>query len=288
MTNDNATALPKLPPRPTESHKGDFGRALLVGGSSGMAGAVALAGMAALRSGAGLVTLAVPRPILSTVASLEPSYMTVALPADAAGRISAAARETIEVFVQRSTAVACGPGLHQSNELNELVGWLYTSVDRPMIVDADGLNALAMQRQILPQPGGPRIITPHPGEFARLAGRVVDDPQKRSALAVELARELRMVIVLKGHATLVTDGTHSWHNTTGNPGMATGGTGDVLTGVITALVCQGMPLLDAARLGVYVHGLAGDLAAAELGEVSLIASDLPRFLPAAFQQLAGA
>lgn len=275
--------LPQLPKRRTDSHKGDYGRALLVGGSRGMAGAIGLAGMAALRSGAGLVTVGVPEPCLDTVAAFEPSYMTFPLPADACGRIAADARNELETQVMAATCVAFGPGIGRSSDLTELMGWMYHHVPTPLVIDADGLNALAQLPPALAQPGGPRILTPHPGEFRRLVGDdrlSVDECRHRAA---HWAAEHGVVLVLKGHRSLVTDGQHVVENSTGNPGMATGGAGDVLTGVVTALVCQRLTPLDAAHLGVYVHGYAGDLAAQQQGETSLIASDLVRFLPSAFQ-----
>jgi NAD(P)H-hydrate epimerase len=250
-----------------------------------MSGAIALAGMSALRSGAGLVTLAVPEAIQPVVASFEPSYMTMTLPQDEEGRIAQSATDVIISHGTASTAVACGPGLGRSAELDQVVATLYGQLACPMVVDADALNALADQSEVLSSPGGPRVLTPHPGEFARLVGQPHDDLSQRESAAIALAEQLGVVIVLKGHATLVTDGTTSAHNTTGNPGMATGGTGDVLTGVITSLLCQGLSPLDAARLGVHLHGLAGDFAAAEMGEVSLIATDLLRELPRAFATL---
>lgn len=280
------TPLPRLAPRPADSHKGNYGRAVLVGGSRGMSGAIALAGMAALRGGAGLVQLAVPDVCQDTVAGIEPSYMTAALPSDAEGRISATARARLEELTAPATAVACGPGLGRSDELNELVAWFYGHVAVPAVLDADALNALAEDPGQLAAAPAPRILTPHPAEFARLVGsdtrRVLE---QREVLAVELAERSGAIVVVKGHRTFITDGERTITNSTGNPGMATGGTGDVLTGVIVALLCQGLAPFDAARLGVYLHGLAGDLAAAELGEVSMMASDLVRFLPAAFVQV---
>ena len=273
--------LPRLPPRSPEAHKGDFGSALIVGGSRGMAGAVALAGMAALRGGAGLVRLAVPERCLDTVAAFEPSYMTAPLPDDPAGHVIEAAYERIVELAATATVVACGPGLGHSDGLARLVGRLYMEISQPMVVDADALNALATQPDALGRPGGPRILTPHPGEFARLIGRKLAGEERQQA-AVEAAARWGIVVVLKGHRTLVTDGRRRVHNFTGNPGMATGGSGDSLTGLITALACQGLEPYAAARLGVYLHGLAGDLAAKELGQASLIASDLIRFLPKAF------
>jgi ADP-dependent NAD(P)H-hydrate dehydratase len=281
---DTAGPLPRLAKRPADSNKGSFGRALLVGGSRGMAGAAGMAGMAALRSGAGLVRLAVADCCLDTIASFEPSFMTSPLPCDAEGRIAGAARDDLADLTKNATAVGCGPGLSRSTELDELVTWLFTTLTQPAVFDADALNALAAQPKMPRRPAGPRVLTPHPGEFARLIqAQKIGPRDEQERQAIELATECGVVIVLKGHHTLVTDGRQESHNTTGNPGMATGGTGDVLTGIITALLCQGLSPFDASRLGVHVHGLAGDLAAAELGEVSLIASDLIRFLPRAFK-----
>lgn len=264
---------PKLPARRPDSHKGDFGTALIVGGSRGMAGAAALAGMAALRGGAGLVRLAVPDPCLETVAGFDPCYMTVPLPADDCGRIALEAFGLLMELIESATVVACGPGLGRSPGLDQLVAKFYSETAKPMVFDADALNALAAQPAVLKQPGGPRILTPHPGEFARLIGEKLDGDAQADA-AVELAARCKAVVVLKGHRTLITDGHQRAVNTTGNPGMATGGSGDVLTGLITALACQGMEPFDAARTGVYLHGLAGDLAVEEVGQPPLIAQDL--------------
>lgn len=278
------SSLPQLPPRQPESHKGDFGSALLIGGSRGMAGAVAMSGMAALRGGAGLVRLAVPLVCQEVIAAFEPSYMTVGLPADDAGRISRAARELLAEQAEKATAIGCGPGLGRSPDLDELVEWLYGDINLPAVFDADALNALSARPQVLRRPGGPRILTPHPGEFQRLIGATTRLPRDElERQAVRLAGEAGIVVLLKGHHTLVTDGRRQAHNTTGNPGMATGGTGDVLTGLTTALLCQHLTPFDAARLAAHLHGLAGDLAAEEQGQVSMIASDLLRWLPAAFK-----
>jgi len=279
--------LAQLPARRPESHKGDFGRALLVGGSRGMSGAIALAGIAALRGGAGLVRLAVPDVCLDVVASFEPSYMTASLPSDNAGRIALAAKEVIAQLSADATCLACGPGLGRSDELTELVGWFYETATQPIVFDADALNALSSRDHGLPSAGGPRILTPHPGEFRRLTG----DEDSESSIeslrdrAIRMAGEHGVVMVLKGHRTLITDGNRVTYNTTGNPGMATGGSGDVLTGLITALVCQGLPPFEAAQLGVHLHGLAGDLAAEKLGQTSMIARDLADHLPEAFRRL---
>jgi NAD(P)H-hydrate epimerase len=284
MTDQNDHPLPQLPERAPDAHKGHFGFALIVGGSRGMTGAVALAGMAALRGGAGLVRLAVPQSCLDIVAAFEPSYMTLPLPDDPQRRIAPEAFDAIAEWTDWATVVALGPGLGRSEGLDELVGRLYRELRRPMVVDADALNALAAQPEVLAQSGAPRILTPHPGEFARLIGRRLSGEEAETA-AVELAARCGIIVVLKGHRTLTTDGKLRAKNATGNPGMATGGTGDVLTGLITALACQGLEPFEAAQLGVHLHGLSGDIAAADLGEVSLTASDLVEFLPDAFEEL---
>ncbi len=276
--------LPKISPRNPASHKGDFGRVLLIGGSRGMSGAIALAGMAATRSGAGLVTLAVPDACLETVACFDPCYMTMPIACDAEGRLAASAKSALLELTTSFTSVGLGPGLSRSTGLTQLVSEIYKRVTCPMVVDADALNALAERPAGLANPGGPRILTPHPGEFRRLVGTdlSLDESHDR---ARRLAEEFGVIVVLKGHQSLVTDGSQSYQNETGNPGMATGGAGDVLTGVIAALLGQGFTPLDAARLGVHVHGLAGDLACDDLGEVSLVASDILEYLPESFQEL---
>ncbi len=279
------TPLPRLQPRQPDGHKGNYGHAVLIGGSQGMAGAIALAGMACLRSGAGLVTLATARPAQATVASFEPSAMTVALPADGDGRIAAAARDAIIAATAGATAVALGPGIGRSDELVELVSWLYQHLEQPMVVDADALFALSKNKTALSSPPAPRILTPHPGEFARLLDRDTIEQHERVALSQDFAQRTGAIVVLKGHHTVVTDGTRIALNLTGNPGMATGGTGDVLTGIVTALLCQHLNPFDAARLAAHVHGLAGDLAAEALGQISMISSDLLHYLPAAWKRV---
>lgn len=252
-----------------------------------MAGAIALAGMACLRSGAGLVKLAVPATVIDTVAAWEPSYTTASLSSDLgtdALHFKKAQREVAELLPW-ATAVAIGPGLGRGTKRTKLVQWVYETCQHPLVCDADALNGLAESSTALENHAGPRILTPHPGEFARLTGIAGDSREAQIAAARSLAAQQGLVILLKGHRTFITDGTQEAFNTTGNPGMATGGTGDVLTGIITALLCQGLSPLDAAVLGAHVHGLAGDLAAAEVGQVSLIATDLPRFLPQAFLSL---
>ena len=288
LTDVTNTPLPQLPPRAADSHKGTFGHALVVGGSRGMSGAISLTGLATLRSGAGLVTLAVPRAIQDVVAGFNPCYMTVGL-ADADEHMVDTAADEVLALAENMTAVALGPGLGRTPGIAEFVARLYREVKQPMVVDADALIALAEHKELLTEPAGPRILTPHPGEFARLTGTkpASDDhlplPRRRRARFSERAASASpTIVVLKGHHTIITDGTRYAVNQTGNPGMATGGTGDVLTGIITALLCQGLAPFDAARLGVHVHGAAGDIAASLLGEVSLIASDLIDGLSTAF------
>ena len=263
---------------------------MLIAGSRGMSGAACLAGLGALRGGAGLVTLAVPAGIMPIVAAAEPSYLTHPLPEDDGGRISQRATAELLALAARNTAVACGPGWGSSADLLELIRNLFTTIDQPLVVDADGLNALARMPGGFPQPPekSPRILTPHPGEFSRLLNTDIGSVQAdRESLAIDFARKHGVILLLKGPATVITDGERVAVNTTGNSGMATGGTGDVLTGLITALLAQGMPPFDAAQLGAHLHGAAGDLAAASLSRHAMIASDLPRFLPQAWQQLTG-
>jgi NAD(P)H-hydrate epimerase len=278
------TRLPRLPPRPAASNKGTFGRVLVVAGSRGMSGAAVLCGSAALRGGAGLVYVAVPASIQPVVAGANPCYLTAALAEDAAGLIAAAARPEVLALVPGKSAVALGPGLGQNAAVKELVRELVARVPVPLVVDADGLNALTGATDSL-RPGtlpAARILTPHPGEFARLLGT---DPAavqaRRRELAVKFAAEHGVVLVLKGFGTIVTDGRRVYLNPTGNPGMATGGTGDVLTGLIAALLGQGLEPFAAAQLGTYWHGRAGDLARDDLGERALIATDLLTYLPKA-------
>jgi NAD(P)H-hydrate epimerase len=280
------TPLPRLEARRPDSNKGDYGRALLIGGARGMSGAIALAGKAALRSGAGLVTLAVPQSVQDVVASIEPSYMTAGFPDEDGQFQSLASNRITESIGQNATAIGLGPGIGRCNHVIEFVARLYSELSAPAVVDADALFALAQKPEIISRVPGPRVLTPHPGEFERLTGNKPEGKERIEA-AASFARNSRVIVVLKGHYTVITDGHRFALNRTGNPGMATGGSGDVLTGVITALLCQHLEPFDAARLGVHVHGLAGDLAAEQLGQVSLIASDLIDYLPKAFQAVVG-
>ncbi len=277
--------IPQLPSRAVDSHKGSYGRVVLIGGSIGMSGAISLAGLGALRGGAGLVYLACPRSVWSAVAAIEPSYLTIPLPEDALGRLAIPSIPDIMAACQNADAVAIGPGLGQSDELREVVSQVIRGVDVPCVVDADALNLLVERQGLFASARSLRVLTPHPGEFSRLTGLPIREIQAhRESLAVEFAQRHRVVLVLKGAGTIVTDGDRLFINRTGNPGMATGGTGDVLTGLITALIAQGADPFDAACLGCHLHGLAGDLAAEELSPPGMIASDLPKYLPLAWKR----
>ncbi len=282
MSQDQPIRLPQIPARKPDSHKGHFGRTLLIGGSRGMSGAIALAGLATLKAGAGLVTLATAASCLDTVAGMHPSYMTSPLPEDACGRIDEQAIQPALELAETATCVALGPGLGRSDALQHFVVALYRNVSAPIVVDADALNALALAKADLSAPAT-RILTPHPGEFQRMM-HAAGLSGSQAAAAVQLATQENLNIVLKGHRTLVTSNGREYHNRTGNAGMATGGSGDVLTGVITALICQGLDPFDAAQLGVYLHGLAGDLAAKTKGMISLMSTDICDHLPNAIMQ----
>lgn len=291
MVNDGVprwiTTLPDLPLRPVDGHKGTFGRVLIIAGGRGMAGAAGLAGMSALRGGAGLVTVATAATVAPIVAGYEPSYLTVPL-CDAAGFVALGALSEIAERLVGVDAAAIGPGLGQSTEIDELVAEVYRAAEVPLVVDADALNALSHRPDVFHalMPTSPHILTPHPGEFARLSGLSMEAiASDREAVATAFAAQHGVILVLKGRHTVITDGDRVAINPTGNSGMATGGSGDVLTGLITALLAQKMEPFAAAQLGVYLHGLAGDLAAADLSQPGLIASDLPRYVALAWQRL---
>jgi ADP-dependent NAD(P)H-hydrate dehydratase len=280
---EECSQLPPLPVRPRDSNKGSYGRVLVVAGSRGMSGAAVLCGSAALRGGAGLVRVASPVSIRAEVAVGNPCFMTVPVAEDEIGQLGRTALPELLALKENSDVVALGPGLGRGPEVSDVVGALLAGIDRPMVLDADGLNAVS-NAQIRLKPEFPRILTPHPGEFARLTGQDTKTVQaNRRELAQEYARAHKVIVVLKGAGTLVTDGRRLYENRTGNPGMATGGSGDVLTGLIAALLGQQLEPFAAAQLGVYIHGLAGDRVAAEIGEAGLIASDLLAQLPRALR-----
>jgi NAD(P)H-hydrate epimerase len=276
------TAVPALAPRPAESNKGSFGRVLVAAGSRGMSGAAVLCGSAALRGGAGLVRVAVPAGLLPLVAVGNPCFMTAPLPEDEEGRLAGEAAEPLVRLAEGFTVLAVGPGLGRSPALTYVVSALLERTALPTVLDADGLNVMSGHTDRLRR-RAPLVLTPHPGEFARLVGLAIPAVlARREELAVRFAAGHGLVLVLKGHATLVTDGRRLYRNATGNPGMATAGSGDVLTGLVAALLGQGLEAFAAAQLAVWLHGRAGDLARDDLGGPSLIATDLLQYLPRAF------
>lgn len=279
--------VPRLPKRPADSNKGLFGSVLIVAGGRGMAGAAGLAGAACLRSGAGKVRIASPAEVQPTVASFEPSYMTHPL-ADDDGLIDfPACRADLERLLAESTVLAFGPGLGRSKKLDALVRWVVEDVGIPTVIDADALNSLAEQIDLLDRARRPLILTPHPGEFARLTGRTIAEIQAaREALSVGFARRFpHVVLILKGAGSVVTDGERLGVNATGNPGMAKGGSGDVLTGVVAALLAQKLDPFAAARLGAHAHGFAGDIAKDQNGELGMIPGDIVDALADSFDLL---
>ncbi|QEL20949.1 NAD(P)H-hydrate dehydratase [Limnoglobus roseus] len=279
MTLSRATDVPRLPPRKPEGHKGSYGRVLVVAGSRGMSGAAVLCGSAALRGGAGLVTVACPDEILDVVAAGNPCYTTVGL--------TSPGTTDLRTRGPDYDVIAIGPGLGYGPDKQSLVRtYLAAYPEKPLVLDADGLNNLDivgfdnLSRQV------PAVLTPHPGELATLTGKTTNEVQaNREPLAVEFAARHKVVLLLKGNHTIVTDGARVYTNQTGNPGMATGGCGDVLTGLIAALLGQKLSPFDAACLGAWAHGRAGDIAAAEVGQAALIASDLLAYLGKALREV---
>jgi ADP-dependent NAD(P)H-hydrate dehydratase len=277
--------IPKLKPRPAEAHKGDFGKVLIIAGSFGMSGAAALAGRAALRAGAGLVRVATAQSALPIVASIEPSYTTIPLAEDSAGRISSNAVNTILTEIGENDAVAFGPGVGISLKLRSVVQTLLEQEQLRLVIDGDGLNNLSKLKDWPSKLKAEKVVlTPHPGEMKRLWSGLFREelPAERQQQAIRFAQHTGTVVVLKGAGTVITDGEKLYINKTGNPGMATAGSGDVLTGVITALIGQGLSNFDAAVMGVYIHGLAGDITVEKIGQVSLMATDIIESLPDAF------
>lgn len=275
-----------IAPRPAESNKGNYGHMLVVGGAKGKAGSVAMSGIAALRAGAGLATVATAESVLPTVAGFHPELMTEPLAETAEGTIAASAIERIEALMKGKTVLAIGPGISQFPETSELVRTLVSKNNFPIVLDADGLNAFAGRTNELNGNGRVLVITPHPGEMARLAGCSIADVQKdRLGVARQFAREHELIVVLKGHRTLVVEPNgEAWVNTTGNPGMSTGGTGDILTGITAGMIAQHPnEALLAVIAAVHLHGSAGDVMAESVGEHSMVATDLLQGLPKAFR-----
>jgi NAD(P)H-hydrate epimerase len=270
--------MKRLPKRKADSHKGDYGRVLVVAGSRGMAGAATLAAEAAYRSGAGLVYIACPSSLVDVMSIKQ--TCAVVWPFEEGTGVA----QLLE-YAHRCDVAVIGPGLSQAPKISEIVREVVGALEIPMVLDADGLNAFEAFPELLGRGSAPRVITPHPGEAARLLKSLPSDiQQNRAATAKELADRFLSVAVLKGHRTIITDGKQSTVNKTGNPGMATGGTGDVLAGMIGALIGQKLSPYDAACLGVHLHGKAGDIAARKWGQVSMMATDLLAALPEAFRK----
>lgn len=267
--------LSLLPDRNPWGHKGNFGKLLLLCGSRGYTGAAFFAAMGALRSGAGLVFLGVPESIYGIEAVKLNEPVIFPLP-DAGGRLCADAVPEILTRLPQMDAVLVGPGLGQSEGTLAVVRAVLEKAECPVVVDADGINVLSAHRDLLRGRKSPTILTPHDGEFARLGGVIGED---RMSAAAALAEELGCVVLLKGHETCITDGTDGYLNPTGNPGMAVGGSGDVLAGVITALLGAGLSPLEAAACGAWLHGAAGDRCAAELGQYGMLPTDMLSALP---------
>lgn len=278
---------PLIGPRPANSNKGLYGHVLVVGGSLGKAGAAAMAGMSALRAGAGLATVATAKSVLPTVAAFYPELMTEPLPETAAGTIATEARLRSDELLKNVTVLAIGPGISRDPHTTTFVRSLVANAKQPMVLDADGLNAFQGHTHEMNGSGRTLVITPHPGEMGRLAACSTKDVQNdRLGVARHFAREHNVIVVLKGNRTLVVQPNgDAWVNTTGNPGMSTGGTGDILTGMVAAMIGQhpSDPML-AVCAAVNLHGLAGDVMREVMGEHSLVATDLLRGLPDAFER----
>jgi hydroxyethylthiazole kinase-like uncharacterized protein yjeF len=275
-----------LADRTPDGHKGTYGHALVIGGSVGKSGAAAMAGMAVLRSGAGLSTIATSKSALPMVAAFTPEIMTEPLAETEEGSISPESMGRLSQVLEGIDVIAVGPGIGRVPATVSFVQQFVEQCEVPLVIDADGLNAFAGRTQKLSGAKRPLVLTPHPGEMSRLTGLSTADVQKdRIGVARRFAAEHQCIVVLKGHRTLIAlpDGT-AWVNVTGNPGMATGGTGDVLTGMVAGMMAQTKDVAMAVRAAVYLHGLAGDAACEKLGEASLVASDLLAYLPEAFKR----
>lgn len=273
LTFEDVSAL--LPDRDPFSHKGDFGKLLLLCGSNGYTGAAALAAMGALRAGAGLVYLGVPESIYAIEAVKLTEPIVFSLP-DTDGMLGEGAIKILSSRLDTMDAVLMGPGLGRSQAVVSVVKYVLERFRGPVVLDADGINAMQAHKDILRGRTSPAILTPHEGEFLRFGGVLGED---RITAAANLARETGAIIVLKGHQTVTTDGQRCYVNTTGNPGMAVGGSGDVLAGILTALLGQGVAPLEAAACAVWLHGAAGDICAKELGQYGMLPSDMLQVLP---------
>ena len=274
-TLDHKQILSILPDRDPWAHKGCFGKILLLCGSLGFTGAAALAARGALRSGAGLVYLGVPESIYAIEAMKLDEPIVFPL-TDAAGKLSGDAIPEIMKYLPRMDAILIGPGMGQNESVLKVVKTVLENFHGPVVVDADGINVLSAHTDLLRGRAFPTIVTPHDVEFTRLGGNIsVDRVESAAALAIDLG----CIILLKGHETVITDGKVCYTNKTGNPGMAVGGSGDVLAGIIVSLLGQGISPLEAAACGAWLHGAAGDLCAEKLGQYGMLPSDMVEALP---------
>ena len=267
-----------LPRRERDTHKGNYGKILLLCGSRGFTGAAALAARGALRTGAGLVYLAVPESIYAIEAVKLTEPVVLPLPEED-GMLCAASLAKIGELLPKMDAVLFGSGSGIGPGTEKVLEFLLKNAECPLVLDADGITLAARHKDILRDRLAPTILTPHDGEFARL--KPIDGPRLEQTMA--MARDLGVILLRKGHRTLITDGTVCWENQTGNPGMATGGSGDVLSGIILSLLGQGLQPLQAAAAGAWLHGAAGDLAAEKLGEYGMLPGDLVEELPRLLQ-----
>lgn len=283
MTEDNLDQLPPLPVRPRDAHKGQNGRVVVIAGSLGMTGAGYLASAAALRGGAGVVLWSIPRSLNHIAEAMTAEVMTLPIPDTPSGAPAMEAREILVEAAREADCVVLGPGLPVAGDTGELMRLLIPEIFPTLILDGGALTAIGDDLMIVRKRQNPTIMTPHPGEMGRLIKKTSDTvQQKRREFAIKYAQLSGAVMALKGEGTIVTNAKDTYTNASGNPGMATAGSGDVLAGVIAALVAQGLEPFAAAKLGVYLHGRAGDLAAENKGEHGLIASDLIDRLPAAY------
>ena len=272
---DHQAVLSLLPDRDPWGHKGSFGKILLLCGSRGFTGAAYLAAMGALRTGAGLTFLGVPESIYAIEAVKLNEPVVFPLP-DAGGKLSEEAISEILGRLHNMDAVLIGPGLGQSEGTYKVVKAVLENAQCPVVLDADGINVISGHKDILRGRKHPTILTPHDGEFARLGGTIGEDRMEAAKL---LAQELGCIVLLKGHRTCITDGEVGYRNEIGNPGMAVGGSGDVLSGIIVSLLGQGIAPLEAAAVGAWLHGAAGDLCAEELGQYGMLPTDMLQKLP---------
>ncbi|MCP5003572.1 MAG: NAD(P)H-hydrate dehydratase [Planctomycetes bacterium] len=285
-------SLPEFKSRGKDTHKGNFGRVFVLAGSPGMTGAAYLCSKGALRSGSGLVTLGIPESLNSIMETKLTCVMTHPLPETRASTLAFKGREEIRKLCDANDVIALGPGLSQEPETRDLIIWLIANIERTLVIDADGINALVGSIDTLNKIRKNVVLTPHPGEMARLLnlGSTKDIQKDRLNVATRFVESINstlesdkgLTLVMKGNETVVAGSDKVYVNHTGNPGMATAGSGDVLSGIIVSLIGQGMGVFEAAQTGVYIHGLAGDIASRNKGEASMIATDILNYLPDAF------